>query len=544
MAKKKKTKDEKLTELGSFIAASDSGYELYSDAFKQLTYVYLMIMNEELKNDLKEREKSNIFFPAVNNRVKRGVADMNATYFSTDEYCSLEADFGADSESVKAVKKLQLAVNYYTANSMDMFESLSPTFYYSWIVGNVPIMVFWGKDAPVIRFKSIDEVKFDPNAETFKDCRYVTVEYRLTKDEIEDLTKAKVFNKSLFNIESLNPSSSNSNIEDDRFGRVNLVDVYVRERDQWTVSTLYDKTIPLRIEAICNDGLPVVFGGMIPQIISPDERQAVKVYYDSPIASLSPLQLEFNIRRNQQIDAVGETVNPSLLALEGSGLDPKKMKSGSGKVLLVKSLNAIREMPVPDLRGLAIDVQQLEKEMDETAGTMDIGMTAIKQNNTATAASIQAGESSSRRESYMTSYRESVMKPLMTKIAMLVWKYGDERFFRGVDRSKNIKFNVAVHAGLGATNKEIQKRGLMEAYAMFKDTQDIENMRRIQKEILPLFGVKNLNEYFPELRGGSEDGDIGGDVQRIGRLGEFARMADLSADDRGEYGSVTEIVQE
>ena len=91
----------------------------------------------------------------------------------------------------------------------------------------------------------------------------------------------------------------------------------------------------------------------------------------------------------------------------------------------------------------------------------------------------------------------------------MVWKYGDPIFFAGFNRGEVPSFNVNLNTGIGALNKEVQKQSLMDAsgvigaqFGMCLQLGDRGGAARMKEanekillELLPLYGIKNPNEF-------------------------------------------------
>ena len=148
-------------------------------------------------------------------------------------------------------------------------------------------------------------------------------------------------------------------------------------------------------------------------------------------------------------------------------------------------------------------------EGQEAIGVTDYnsGMSNNKQlNATATGISILTSESNKILGHLLRGCNETLIKPLFRMITDLVWAYGDAKFFYGIDRTQQLEYKVGVDVGLGATNKEMQLnskmaayKGMMELATMMQDPNRMKKAEKFYyKEILPLMGVENYEEYYQE----------------------------------------------
>ncbi|MCD8212678.1 MAG: tape measure protein [Campylobacter sp.] len=136
------------------------------------------------------------------------------------------------------------------------------------------------------------------------------------------------------------------------------------------------------------------------------------------------------------------------------------------------------------------------------------GVTTIRQ-ETATMASIMANEGSVRLQGYIRTFNETFFEPIFERLAFLVWKYGDPMFFAGYQRKDIPSFKVNINTGIGALNKEVQKKSLIDAgglivqqFGMCLQLGDQQGAARMQAanerlllELLPLYGIKNADEF-------------------------------------------------
>ncbi|MFX4282825.1 hypothetical protein ACOL3J_11195, partial [Aliarcobacter butzleri] len=75
--------------------------------------------------------------------------------------------------------------------------------------------------------------------------------------------------------------------------------------------TIWNKEIVLRFKAELPDGLPFIVGTLKEQEVKPDgSDNSVRVYGDSIVAPLIPIQREMIVIRNQQLDIIDRQLNP------------------------------------------------------------------------------------------------------------------------------------------------------------------------------------------------------------------------------------------
>ncbi|WP_345985275.1 hypothetical protein WCX49_11775 [Sulfurimonas sp. HSL-1656] len=492
------------------IDAAENGYEYYEPLFQELSDYYLSQMNPELYEELRKKNKSRLFFPRINSKVKRIVSSFQEAYFSTDTFAKLHAD---DDENAEKVQMLQKALDHYTQKRMTpLFVTFAPTFYAAPIFGTVIARVYWGKGKPVIENVHIRDIKFDPSARTVEDIRFYVHDIYLTVDDIKSYQQKGVYRRDI---------DAEEMVKDDRefitnsHSRIKLQEVYtINAKGEWTVSTFYDKSYALRKGVVLKDGNPFIVGFLVPQIEQPIDENIVRVYGDPAIAPIVALQNELNIRRNQQIDAVKKQLDPQFLLPSNAKVNPLDIEKGARFIRTTATGNApIIPVPAPNISSSSYDVENIDRDMSENFGVSaqqnGIG-TDTKQ--TATESSILSNEGNARMQAYMRSFNETFFKLIFKRTARLVWKYGDPRFFPGVSRTEQFEFVARINTGLGATNKEVQLAGIERSagmvsrlFEMAMATQNVEEagraynaMKKLTRDALPIMGIEDTDEYLGE----------------------------------------------
>lgn len=476
------------------ITSAENGYAHYKTAFEKLADYYLANMDKATLDSLTKRDKSRIFFPVVSTKAKRVLASFQEAYFSNEEFASVAPeldDIGLD----ELAEALQKALNYYTTKKMHLFGGFDEIFLSAIVYGTAICKVFWHESKPRIDRLNIDEVFFDPNARSFEDLRYVVEVVYQTEADIRALQERGVYRDDFSASELTRGAGA---LAQTRYSKIKLYDLYFLEDGNWYLTTLHEKTNIIRNPTPLKDGLPIFAGYLIPQLFKPDDYNVVRVYGDSPIASIVPLQHEMNARRNQQIDAISLQLAPRVVVGVGTGINPFDLKKGAGAVIKANNPAGLNFLPPPNLQQSVFDVSRLDTEIQEAIGVTayNSGIDQSQMNATATGISILSQEANTRIQAYIRAFNETFVEPVFRHLCKLILKYGDDSFFKGVNRNVEFDFTVSVNTGIGATNKQIQLNGLQQAYSMFMQLQDTENARRVLKQILPILGIKNTKEYF------------------------------------------------
>lgn len=507
-------KETRINELRDMITSAREGYNKYSDVFSKMMDMYMLRLDTKTVKALALRGKSSIYFPIINAKCKRITNALQEAYFTNKDFAKVTA---LDERQADKAEALQEATDFYINNKMNLFEVMQESFTYVPFMGTTVVKSYWAGDRPHIEHKNLKDVRFDPSARSWNDVRYIVEDVYLTRGDIKRLQRQGIY-KRTFRADDL-ASNTNNHANTDKFERIKLQEIYTREGDQWKVSTLHDESTVLRVDVKLADGNPFSRGILVSQVEGAEETDAVLAYGEPSIAASQALQTEANIRRNQEIDAVKRLLEPKLIIGNNSGINPNDL-SHPTRPVRASSPQDVNVLPTPQIRAADFDMQQLQQDMSENTGVsaQQNGIGA-KTKMTATESSIISNEGNSRLQSYIRSFNETMIDDVMTRITRLVWKYGDARFFMGIDRQEEFEFVARVNTGLGATNKEIQMSGMGQAFQMVgglaqmaAGVQDMETVqecvqasRNIMREMFPLLGIEDVDNYFKEKK----DGQLG-----------------------------------
>lgn len=474
-----------------------NGYSYYEKYIKQMIDAYLLRMNKDQYDWLEKRAKSRLYFPKLNAKGKRITDSLTETYFNNETFAKLGEYINTDP---KVIEKWQKAIDHYT-EMISLYKVFNPIFLKAPYMPLSVVKVYWSDGLAQIDEVNIDDFYADPYAETASDIRYCVNRIRMTKGDMLKLQKEGIYDKKI-DIKNLVQESK-------PFERFEVFDIYYKTPDGWELSTIYDDSTILRDKVKLKDGQPFVFGYMLPQIKDLYEYTYVAIYGEAPLASMLPLQEEFNTTRNAMIDGMKQHLAPKVIMPKTAGISRLDLETPS-KPIFTASPTGVSIVPPPNLQSAQMNIQMIDNEASEVSGVspQQNGISPQRK-ETATQSSIMANEGSVRLQGYVRTFNETFFEPIFERLAMLVWKYGDESFFYGIDREHVPSFKVSLNTGIGALNKEVQKQGLIQAHQMvsgqmqaYMAVQDINGAKRmlnasekLVREILPLFGVKNTDDY-------------------------------------------------
>lgn len=521
---------ERLIEINEMIDTAKSGYDAHEQDFILQSMQYQCLYSDDQIEDWERRGKSHIFIPSIKQKIDKMHTSMMAAYFTNADLVAIEPDDPEDSGMGGVAEAISAAIKYYTRHKIvDVYNSMSTGVMTQFINGTTVFRCYWDSriNAPKIDNIELRDLWFDPCAKTINDCQYVVHRMYLTLEELEKLRGFDSF--SAFEIPSAAGDYNTYNSRQVRkYQRYEIFDIYERSGDGWTISTRIGNSLP-RDNMPLNDGLPIFVGNILPTHVRQDELDIVRVYGQSPIDTLLPLQSEMNFLRNQINDAVRQSLDPKMMAREGAILDPMALKRGPGSIIKVNDLNGIKELDSPNIQEAMALVQQTDLEMQETSGitSYNTGTDSAKLNDTATGISIISSEANQKLEQYIRAFNETCFEPMMWHMALLIWRYGDDRFFDGINIARDEDPALYVHAqtGLGATNPTQKLNAIREAMPALAQLGEPMGMRKLMREYLGALGIKNTEEYVTDEQTTAPDTQ-GGGIPAAGQAGANAAGED------------------
>ena len=511
------------------------GYDRYKNDFSILEKGFLNVLDDELKAKLNERGKSALTPKIIKAKVRRIVIGILKTYFENDQFAILKSIFDSDSEQVP---KLQEALDHWLERRINLYSRVKPIMYDACIYGMCCAKVYWvaGKGLKINRVK-IRDVFIDPNAESVFDLQYVVHRSFSTVGKlVKQFGKKKLIEQNAGNVSD--SFGGISKVSTEFIGdatRVLVHEVYRIQDGRWYVSTIVGENTFLRTDEPLKDGLPFIFGIIDPQFTTIDEKNIVEAYGGSLVEPMIPLQDEYTVLRNQQIDATNEQLNVKFMATKMAGLNYKDILSNK-KVITANDLSQVRELPQPNINQSIFNADRLDTELQEVSGITKFnqGMHDKGLNQTATGMSILTQEGNEVIADIIRSLNESFFEPLIARVVKLIYKYDDNPLLYGVDRTKNIRFKVSIDAGAGATNKEVKLNNIttaeqtaLQIVNVSAQLGDIDTARKYLEVLNELYaqklstiGLKNIAKTLKEGADG-RDRDADADDATSGVLGAF-----------------------
>jgi hypothetical protein len=554
--------NEKQTRVLLLISEAEKGYDLYRSAFEELEQGYLNNLHPSLLKSLKSRRKSHITPQIIKAKVRKVMISVMKTYFENDEFAKLVPEY-TNAESFEDVEKLQKALDNWTTKRINLYTRFKPAIIDGLVYGTPIIKIYWsGKHLAVTRVK-IKDLHLDPNATNVFDIQYCVHRIHSTVGKLRKQFGRKFKWKNYIGQTDGRGNGQVSTIDIGDASRVEVRDVYRFQDGKWLVSTVLPDQTFIRTDEVLKDGLPFIIGNIDPQFVSVNENNSVEAYGASFIEGMIPLQEEYTITRNQQIDAIDKTFNPQYLATKTSGLNESDLASGRKKVL-VSQLSEVEQVPIPRVDPSIFHTDRLDSELQEVSGVTKASQGMVDSSSkyqTATGMSILSEEGNVVIGDIIRALNESFFEPAIRRMVRLIYKYDETPLLYDVDRKKNIKFFVSINAGVGAVNGEILLNNITQAEGSAMqnakthlEMQDIEGAKRYLEVLDKLFEEKlkalRLKNLIPTLKGETHeqqeqqqagaDGSIGGgaispdDATGLGGLAEQQGVSDIPNGANGE----------
>lgn len=501
------------------IDESKKGYDLYRNSFYELEQGYLNNLSPEVLKSLKSRRKSHIAPKIIKAKVRKVMISVMKTYFENDEFAKLVPEYST-AEGWEDVEKLQKALDNWTTKRINLYTRFKPSVIDGLVYGTPIIKIYWsGKHLAVTRVK-IKDLYIDPNATNVFDIQYCVHRVFSTVGKLRAQFGRKFKWKNYIGQTDDMGKVSTTDIGD--ASRVEVHDVYRFQNGKWLVSTVLPDQTFIRTDVPLKDGLPFIIGNIDPQFVGINEPNAVEAYGASFIESMIPLQEEYTITRNQQIDAIDKTFNPQYMATKTSGLNENDLASGRKKVL-VSQLGEVEQVQIPRIDPSIFHTDRIDSEIQEVSGVTKAsqGLTdSGSKYQTATGMSILSEEGNVVVGDIIRALNESFFEPAIRRMVRLIYKYDETPLLYEVDRMKDVKFFVSINAGVGAVNGEILLNNITQAEGSamqnaktHMEMQDIEGAKRYLATLDKLFEEKlkalRLKNIIPTLKGETDGDDTG-----------------------------------
>jgi hypothetical protein len=441
---------DRYAELMGKIEAAKNGYTAVEKNLAELGRAFSCRLDDKLRESLVKRGKSSLFIPTTASIALKIYTSIVTSYFSRADLAVISADDPDDAYAREAAEAIQESLRYYTRHKiLNLFPVLSKEILNCCVYLGCALKVYWLGNAPRVDGIKLKDLWFDPTACSAADAEYIIHRLFIKPSRLE----------ALFGLKAQDIKGNEPNAE--------IFDIYEKERGVWKLSTLIGERL-VRDGEVLKDSLPIFFGTLLPQLILPNEEDCVEIYGSSPIEYILPLQAEINQLRNQQLDAVRLQLEPRYLFNKTAGINP--LTFYNQRLHAVNDVSGVKELKAPDAAFSQVQVGQIQLEFQEVSAVTpyNTGTNAHIGNMTATGTAILTSEANQRLAVYTHSLNETLIEPAVFHLATLIWKYGDTRFLKKINRSRTPELFVHVDTGLS------DNRGAIEnAISPLKEREDV-----------------------------------------------------------------------
>lgn len=453
MASKKERQERRKTQVLQLIDEAKKGFDRHRGEFETLEAGYLNLLPDKQIKSLRERRKSHIAPKLIRAKVRRVAISVMKTYFENDRFAVISPE-QATRELIEDVEKVQGRLDTWTTKKINLYSRFKPVVIDALVYGTPIVKIWWDDGLRVSRVK-LKDFHIDPNATSIFDIQYGVHRISTTVGRLKKQYRRKGINWKNY----IGQSESNKIVTDDigDASRVEVLEVYRFEGGKWLVSTILPDETFLRVDVPLKDGLPFIVGNVEPQFVRIGEQGTVEAYGGSFIEPMIPLQEEYTVTRNQQIDAIDATFNQRFLASKESGLNERDLISNRKKIT-VSNLDMVKELPVPRIDPSIFGIDRLDSEMQEVSGVTKYNQglnDKANLNQTATGVSILTEEGNAVIADITRALNESLFEPAIRRMVRLIWKYDSSPDLYGIDRTKVPMLHVQINAGVGALSNEL-----------------------------------------------------------------------------------------
>lgn len=436
-----------------------NGFEKHRADFQALERGLFSIIDEGKRTSLKRRRKSTLTPMLVKPKVDAMARDIMRAFFGTDELADIQPETPTDENDERVAEALKQELKEF-AREEKLYFKIKPAIKSILTYGTCATKVYFSAASNSVRIErcKLNEVYFDPKAPSPFDIKYLV--HRIDSKTIAEIKKMfpgkKVDWSRYVGNSRYGANNDPASNEIGEYQRLELFDVYRVKRGQWYVSTVVDDIV-VRKDRKLEFGLPFIVSPAEEQFVMIDETP-VRAYGDPFISPLIPIQQEYVIRRNQQVDALDAQLNLRFLTTKDAGLRDDDLNS-TRKKIAVNDISQVRELPYPRIDQSLFDVQQLDIEAETISGVSKYSQGVSSEGNkskTKGEAMILDARSSSVADDLTRAISESFFRPLIMRIIMLTYYNKKSARFAGIDRTRPLRQKVIVSVGTGSTNTEVK----------------------------------------------------------------------------------------
>lgn len=436
--KDKQKEDNKLSDVLLKIKSSDDNLKPYAERFVRFYQLYRSHLDPD-----KWPTKSRMFNPLVFSLIETQTAKMMSTKPMGEWKPATEGAKG-DPE------KIQMAFDKWwrdergTFKAQDMFKKTS-------MYGGASAQVYWkfvkgyklGKpfnkiDRPSIRVLRLEDQMFgfDPEADSFEDCKWAFIRYPITKKQLVDLKSSplvgayKDIDKAIASFSSSDPYDDKGLMQErkDVIGAKNVSDETIKKAE-----CIYLENYETGENIIVVGRKHVIMDGKNAHlaerslILTNNVRVPSEIVGMGDIEPIESLQHGANLFRNQRADNIDSILRPQWLSATDSEADDDELTDEDSLVVHCKDISKVKQLPKENVTGTAFKEDEVIKN-DIYAATSVTPFSMgndndIKSDKSGVAIGKLQGASDARIKSKLMNFEISFIKEVAEKWQRLMAQY-------------------------------------------------------------------------------------------------------------------------
>ena len=218
----------------------------------------------------------------------------------------------------------------------------------------------------------------DPDATCLDDASYVIQKKMSTIEELKE-------NPNYKNVDMIQTKGSQAGQYDDKLVRVdNAAPDQDKHKDEVEILEYWEQdrlVVLANRSTVLRDTPNPYHHKQIPYVELDDYRDPHKLYGQSELSVIDPLQREVNSIRNQRRDYDNLALNPVIRMVQGTLRNPNSAVMAPGNVWMVSDLNSMDIFQLPQLQGTARDIEsQTAQDIKMAVAIDEIGIGLLPEN--------------------------------------------------------------------------------------------------------------------------------------------------------------------
>lgn len=274
-------------------------------------------------------------------------------------------------------------------------------------------------DDPIIDIVDPSDLYIDPDATSAGYCgdaKYIIHRKTVPLAEVKD-------NPNYRNVDQIKDTNGNDIYEDKLFRYRDTVPQKDKQSENVEILEYWEKDrliVVANRSVILRDTPNPYSHKEIPFVELDDYRDPHRLYGQSELSVIDPLQREINSIRNQRRDYDNLALNPVIRMIPGTLRNPNSAVMAPGSVWMVSDLNSMDIFELPQLQGSAVQVeQQTAQDVQRAVAVDEIGIGLMPENAQRVAATTIVSSQSNAGKRF--AIKIALLEEAVKKIGQLVF---------------------------------------------------------------------------------------------------------------------------